>query len=553
MTSDSESTVSPPDMSEVTIGVLTALEEEYAACRGVFDPTKCGSEQSKNSKSGSFTCWVCAVPTKNGGRHVVAISLLADMGNTAAAIGANILLQHCAKVRSLIMCGIAGAVPHPTRPEDHVRLGDIVVTDKSGIIQYDRGKQRDPRGSGVARIPSSAGGGLHWLLAAINSIFRSRSSQRHSASQTTSDGEASMSSAGPLEGFEYRGSARPPCPELLGAVRRIHADEATLGIKDRRRWDTLVDDFISNVGNSEKWSRPTSQHDILNDSAGGFGPAILHPCDSQRRSGRPRVFRGPIGAANVVQADPLRRDALRDRHKIKAVEMEGSGVADAGWIGHVGYLVIRGTCDYCNSTKSDAWHYYAALIAAAYARTVIEHVHSDDTSLNNAGVEHIQSGSNQFRPTFDLVTVPGVSETNVRLSRSPLDPSGAGEQKSSVPIEFVDASTSPVLGPEERVPAPDASQRIETELDSYRILRIADLSQTVRRLLDESRLADIDGYCADLERELRLLPHKGDKVARGWTVLAQVEIHKARVAKEASRPFELTRLNEFRLEVEKCH
>ena len=34
--------------------------------------------------------------------------------------------------------------------------------------------------------------------------------------------------------------------------------------------------------------------------------------------------------------------------------------------------MIRGTCDYCNPTKGDSWHNYAAVAAAAYARCVIE-------------------------------------------------------------------------------------------------------------------------------------------------------------------------------------
>jgi nucleoside phosphorylase len=114
--------------ADVTIGILTALKEEYAACRGVFDPDESGVERTARATSGTFTAWLCNIQARNGGSHVVAISLLTDMGNNAAAIGANILLQHCPNVRFLIMCGIAGAVPHPDKPEDHVRLGDIGLT-----------------------------------------------------------------------------------------------------------------------------------------------------------------------------------------------------------------------------------------------------------------------------------------------------------------------------------------------------------------------------------------------------------------------------------------
>ena len=35
------------------------------------------------------------------------------------------------------MCGIAGGIPHPAKLDDHVRLGDIVVSGIKGVVQYD--------------------------------------------------------------------------------------------------------------------------------------------------------------------------------------------------------------------------------------------------------------------------------------------------------------------------------------------------------------------------------------------------------------------------------
>lgn len=67
------------------------------------------------------------------------------------------------------------------------------------------------------------------------------------------------------------------------------------------------------------------------------------------------------------------RDKLRDDHGILAVEMEGSGVADATWAQGVGgYLLIRGTCDYCDEHKNNLWQGSAAVAAAAYARALIQ-------------------------------------------------------------------------------------------------------------------------------------------------------------------------------------
>jgi len=54
--------------------------------------------------------------------------------------------------------------------------------------------------------------------------------------------------------------------------------------------------------------------------------------------------------------------------------MESSGIADATWNREVGYLAIRGICDYCDSNKGDDWQDYATIIAAAYTRALIESI-----------------------------------------------------------------------------------------------------------------------------------------------------------------------------------
>lgn len=43
----------------------------------------------------------------------------------------------------------------------------------------------------------------------------------------------------------------------------------------------------------------------------------------------------------------------------------------AGLINHLPCLVVRGICDYADSHKNDAWHGYAAVTAAAYAKELL--------------------------------------------------------------------------------------------------------------------------------------------------------------------------------------
>jgi nucleoside phosphorylase len=40
--------------------------------------------------------------------------------------------------------------------------------------------------------------------------------------------------------------------------------------------------------------------------------------------------------------NPTKRDYLREKFSVKAVEMESSGIADATWSHGVGYLTVKG-------------------------------------------------------------------------------------------------------------------------------------------------------------------------------------------------------------------
>jgi nucleoside phosphorylase/tetratricopeptide (TPR) repeat protein len=143
---------------------------------------------------------------------------------------------------------------------------------------------------------------------------------------------------------EHRFSPRPPSARLLRAVGELEV----AALEGQRPWLALIKRARKLKGSA----RP--------------------------EKGQPRVLKGPIASANVLLKDADRRDALRDTFKVKAVEMEASGVADAAWEHTVGYLVVRGICDHCDAHKGDAWQMYAAVVAAAYARAVLEHTRSSD-------------------------------------------------------------------------------------------------------------------------------------------------------------------------------
>ena len=292
-----------------TIGIITALARESAAVRAILAPT---SHYVVGGKGAGRRYWRAEVRSVHGGIHRVIIAQ-AGMGTNIAGVRAAQLLNHFDNVANVIMCGISGGVPNVSKPEEHVRLGDIVISNIKGIVQYDFVKRS-----------------LDESTVTVNEIWA---------------------------------SPHRPSASLMEAVGILESDRM-LG---QYPWDDFLQEGLVYLS----WARPDQSTDKLADSSNPTS-FLKHPSDPERRVGHPRVFLGPIASSNTLLKDPLYRDVLRDDFGVRAVEMEASGIVDATWQQEVGYLVVRGVCDYCDSHKGDEWQKYAAVAAAAYVRAVLE-------------------------------------------------------------------------------------------------------------------------------------------------------------------------------------
>ena len=289
-----------------TSGIITALPKEFTAMKILLENITSFKVPGQGAGRKYF---LGQIPSNDGEYHSVVLAL-ADMGTNIAALRASLLLEHYPNVTSIVMTGIAGGVPYPEEVDEHVRLGDIVVSDHRGIIQYDFVSDK-------------------------------------------------------IEEKVHRFPPRPPSASLLEAVRLLQAFE----IEGNRPWLKYIDQGVDKLN----FPRPPTSKDILFSSENN-DEIITHKHDKKRTKGQPRVFYGPIASANRLLKNPVKRDELREKFKVKAVEMESSGIADATWNREIGYLAIRGICDYCDSKKGDDWQDYAAIIAAAYTRALIESI-----------------------------------------------------------------------------------------------------------------------------------------------------------------------------------
>lgn len=145
---------------------------------------------------------------------------------------------------------------------------------------------------------------------------------------------------------------------LLAAERQLQA-------KERLGTSPWVAKLEQTIAARPRFGRPPASSDPR------FAPRQTHP---GRTADLPYVHRGRIGSADRLVQDPVFRDRLADEHGVLAVEMEGSGIAIAADLHATQWYVVRGVADYCDKQKNDAWHAYAALVAAAYTWALLGEV-----------------------------------------------------------------------------------------------------------------------------------------------------------------------------------
>ena len=299
--------------------IVTALPHEFAAMLSMVDRSDWMHLSTPFANVVSY--WSLRIPSalQDGVKQEVILCQTPNMGNNSAAVAATSLLKDFRKLDSLIMVGIAGGIPHPKRDDEKEN------TDYSDHIR-------------LGDIVVSQSGVLQYDMLKVES-----------------------------ERKILRADPNRPSRRLLQGCQTLQA-YAELG---ERPWLNYVERGTKMPG----YARPAEASDVLYDH--DAETVLGHPIQDQRQAGQPLVHFGLVGSANILLKDSRERDRLKDELRIIAVEMEGSGIADATWNFGKGYIVVRGICDYCDMKKKDQWQKYAAVAAAAFARALIEHTPLD--------------------------------------------------------------------------------------------------------------------------------------------------------------------------------
>jgi nucleoside phosphorylase len=189
------------------------------------------------------------MPSRSGAPHSVVVGLLPTAGNNLAAVVATTLALDFPTVRELVVVGIAGAVPNPEKPDQHVRLGDIVASGERGVIQYDLLKRAGDRDDHrpLPRAPS-----FRLLLAAKRLESEHRAGKRpwiealpradHLLNSLRPDQEDRLRETPPAEGWV----THPIDPDRVEGEPRVFLGTIGSGnivLKDAVQRDELRDRF----------------------------------------------------------------------------------------------------------------------------------------------------------------------------------------------------------------------------------------------------------------------------------------------------------------------
>ncbi|PWY91604.1 hypothetical protein BO94DRAFT_555415 [Aspergillus sclerotioniger CBS 115572] len=318
--------------------------------------------------------WICALPLEMAAAKAMldevhdSLSQPATdynaytLGTIACLPAAATVLSHMLPtfpcLRFALMVGIGGGVPSK---DADIRLGDVVVSLPSamypGVIQYDYGKTLHDRQ------------------------------------------------------FHQTGSLNKPPQFLLTAISQIRSNGM---IRNMKLIDAISDILERHGDMQQNFSRPSD--DWL------FAPSYSHStsnsdclaCDQSqlverapRPTEEPDIHYGLIASGNQVMKDAKTRDSIAQPFGILCFEMEAAGIMD-----QLPCLVIRGICDYCDSHKHKQWQGYAALVAAAYARTVLLQV-----PLHDRNTDEVRHSGHWMVPFDQNARFMGREDIIVRLDQ----------------------------------------------------------------------------------------------------------------------------------------
>lgn len=118
------------------------------------------------------------------------------------------------------------------------------------------------------------------------------------------------------------------------------------------------------------FGRPAPASDQLTLPLGDGDVALVAHPGPPRDS--PRLHQGPLGAGRAVLGSPSLRAEFAQRFSLRAYDGDFDSVVESVFGNRIdSWALVRGIADYGDGMRSKEWQPYAALHAAAVARSII--------------------------------------------------------------------------------------------------------------------------------------------------------------------------------------
>jgi nucleoside phosphorylase len=306
-----------------TVGWICALPIEMAAAKGMMDEEH-GDPQTPPQQADQNTYILGCI-----GKFKVVVACLPkdEIGSSSAAAVARDMLHTFRNVRVGLIVGIGAGIPDYESDEVRdIRLGDVVISsdkENGGVVVYDFGKRL------------------------VDGSFKC---------MYTLD--------------------RPPRP-LRTAISLLEAEHQTRVSRIRQYINQMLEKypymrkkgFTYPCSSADQLFRADYRHESGRSCAKCDRAKLIDREPAERADTDPVIHYGVIATGSAVVKHAPTREDIRLKHRAICLEMEAAGLMN-----HFPCVVIRGISDYADSHKNDKWQAYAAAVAAACAKELLEYV-----------------------------------------------------------------------------------------------------------------------------------------------------------------------------------
>ncbi|KAF3131790.1 hypothetical protein TWF703_007509 [Orbilia oligospora] len=339
-------TWTPKSHQEYTLGWICALPKEQTAAKAMLDQIHPDLPKPANDDN--------TYSLGSIGEHNVVIACLPKdtVGTNEAAIVAAQMLNTFPSIKIGLMVGIGGGVP------PNIRLGDVVVGVQ--VIQWDFGKAavdgRFERTSAIQRPPRA-------LRTAVSRLETEHDLHGVKIPRYLKEIRKRLPNLAPKFGWS-EALTDPLFGSSDGTIDRYQSQGVEVTNTSAIGWLNLMPkytwiDYLKGFQtlSLSNWTNPVNTNN-------------KYLTTIPRNPGDVKVHYGLIASGNQVIKDAKLRDNINQSlgGKVLCVEMEAAGLMSFP------YIVIRGICDYADSRKNDDWQEYAAMVAGACAKELLEYV-----------------------------------------------------------------------------------------------------------------------------------------------------------------------------------